>query len=66
MEQAYFLSFPHFILICLTKLQGSEHGRNGRIGRIGTDLWTYLKKWTYPSIRPCVMDVWDGYGRIRP
>ena len=48
------------------KIQGSEHGRNGRIGRIGTDLWTYLKKWTYPSIRPCVMDVWDGYGRIRP
>ena len=47
-------------------IQGSEHGRNGRIGRIGTDLWTYLKKWTYPSIRPCVMDVWDGYGRIRP
>ena len=47
-------------------MQGSEHGRNGRIGRIGTDLWTYLKKWMYPSIRPCVMDVWDGYGRIRP
>ena len=53
-------------VLIYNNIQGSEHGRNGRIGRIGTDLWTYLKKWTYPSIRPCVMDVWDGYGRIRP